>query len=133
MRVLVSRGDASYILSVQFALNAAGIPYESQAPSRYFASYPTSVVVADEDYERALEAIRDLQDTRLSTTNPRGARILRWVLLLLVRLAVAFALLEPRRLRAQAPATEGRHSVRLGGGPCGRDGSMVRNEWVAAL
>ena len=84
MRQLIYHGDTTYVLSVQIALEAAGIPYVS---SSFRTGAPTGLLVAESDYERARDAIRELQDTPMIA--PGGSRTVLRILLAVAILVVA--------------------------------------------
>jgi hypothetical protein len=99
MRELV-RGNESYLLSAQIALEAEGIPFEvfgngleqGQGPG------PRIMLLEDSDYDRARQALASLQSADTTTANgPRAGppsmvfRIMLGALVLAIVLAIALA------------------------------------------
>lgn len=84
MKVLTRSGDQVYLLSVQVALDAAGIPYESAAHAAYRPGIPTEILVADDQYGRAREAMATVTSTSRIEMTPRFKWFARALLTLLV-------------------------------------------------
>ena|SRR5579862_2847460 len=87
-RLLVASGDASYVLSVQVALDAHGIPHREEGPSGWLW-FPNRVIVHSADYERAKHAIKGLQETKTFQSPAETRRFVRFVIFAVVVLALS--------------------------------------------
>jgi len=96
MQQLVSSSDASYVLSVQLALDAHGIRHSEQRWGFSGAAYANRVLVGDADFERAATLIAGLQETspcpaEASRVSPRVAAVTVVALLVLCLVVAVLA------------------------------------------